>query len=61
MMTGKTNVRAVDGPAVADRNKHQAEDENNMTQKWTVLAQSWSAGSHLPRGTKVNLLVSKGL
>jgi hypothetical protein len=37
MMTGKTNVRPVDGPAVTDRNKHQAEDENDMTQKWTVL------------------------
>jgi hypothetical protein len=41
-MTGKTNVRPVDGPAVTDRNKHQAEDENDVTQKWTVLAQALS-------------------
>jgi hypothetical protein len=38
MMTGKTNVRPVDGPAVTDRDKHKAEDENDMTQKRTVLA-----------------------
>jgi hypothetical protein len=38
MMTGKTNVRPVDGPAVTNRDKHQAEDENDMTQKWMVLA-----------------------
>ena len=38
MLTGKTNVRPVDGPAVTDRNKHQAEDENDTTQKRTVLA-----------------------
>ena len=40
LMTGKTNVRPVDGTAVTDRDKHQAEDENDMTQKWTVLAQA---------------------
>jgi hypothetical protein len=38
LMTGKTNVRPVDGAAVTDRNKHEAEDENEVTQKWTVLA-----------------------
>ena len=38
MMTGKTNVSTVDGPAVTDRNKHKAEDENDMTQKRMVLA-----------------------
>ena len=38
MMTGKTNVRPVDGPAVTDRDKHKPEDENDMTQKRTVLA-----------------------
>jgi hypothetical protein len=38
MLTGKTNVPPVDGPAVTDRNKHQAEDENDTTQKRTVLA-----------------------
>ena len=38
LMTGKTNVRPVDGPAVTDRDKHWAEDVNDMTQKWTVLA-----------------------
>jgi hypothetical protein len=37
-MTGKTNVRPVDGPAVTNRDKHQAENENDMTQKWMVLA-----------------------
>jgi hypothetical protein len=37
-MTGKTNVRPVDRQAVTDRDKHEAEDENDMTQKWTVLA-----------------------
>jgi hypothetical protein len=37
-MTGETNVRPVDGPAVTNRDKHQAEDENDMTQKGTVLA-----------------------
>ena len=38
MMTGKTNVRPVDGPAMANGDKHQAEDENDMTQKRMVLA-----------------------
>jgi hypothetical protein len=38
MMGGKTNVRPVDGPPVTDRNERQAEYENDMTQKWTVLA-----------------------
>jgi hypothetical protein len=30
MLTGKTNVPPVDGPAVTDRNKHQAEGENEL-------------------------------
>jgi hypothetical protein len=38
VMTGKTSVRPVDGPAVTDCDKHQAEDENDVTQKWTLLA-----------------------
>jgi hypothetical protein len=38
MMTRKTNVRPVDGPAVTDRDKHQADNENDITQKWAVLA-----------------------
>ena len=38
MMAGKTNVRPVDGPAVTDRDKRYAEYENDMTEKWTVLA-----------------------
>jgi hypothetical protein len=38
MMTGKTNVRPVDGPAVTNRDNHQAEDENDMTRKRMVLA-----------------------
>jgi hypothetical protein len=38
MMTGKTDVRPVDGPAVTNRDEHQAEDENDMTQKRMVLA-----------------------
>ena len=38
MTTGKTNVRPVDGPAMTDRDKYKAEDENDMTQKWTVFA-----------------------
>jgi hypothetical protein len=38
MKTGKTNLRPVDGPAMSDGAKHQAENENDMTQKWMVLA-----------------------
>jgi hypothetical protein len=38
MMTGKTNVCPVDGPAVTDRDKHEAEGKHDMTQKRTVFA-----------------------
>jgi len=37
-MTGKTHVRPINCPAVTNRDKHEAEDENDMTQKRTVLA-----------------------
>jgi hypothetical protein len=40
MITGNTNICPIDGPAVTNRDKHQAEQENDTTQKRTVLAKA---------------------